>query len=86
MKRFSLDVFGLALVAIGLLLFPLPVPVGLLLIALGALVLAMSEPWMQRFIKAQRAAHPGFDSTMRALRKRLPKSLKHVIEVTDPKK
>ncbi|XKT74340.1 MAG: PGPGW domain-containing protein [Patescibacteria group bacterium UBA2163] len=86
MKRFSLDVFGLTLVAIGLLLFPLPVPVGLLLIALGALVLAISEPWMQRLIKTQRLARPGFESTIRALYKRLPKSLQHIIEVTDPHK
>ena len=84
MIRLLSDLLGLVLVGLGILTLPTPIPIGLVLIALGALILAANEEVVRKEIRTARATHKPFDTAMRTLGKTLPGIFKEIVKKTDP--
>ncbi|GGY50215.1 PGPGW domain-containing protein [Parvularcula lutaonensis] len=77
-------VTGSALVIFGLVLFPLPIPVGLIMIALGLLLLAPYFKPVQNVVRKLRCRFTSVDSSLRKIKRRCPPVIRSAIEKTAP--
>jgi hypothetical protein len=75
---------GWLLVIGGGILTPLPVPVGLLCLALGLALLANDSLWVRRRIRRLRARYPVFSERLAHAGRRAPRWLARAIRRTDP--
>ena len=76
---------GLGLVMVGVPLILTPLPVGLILTALGALVLVASSPFAARRLKAWRGASKTVDGAIDRAEDLLPDPMSAPLERTQPK-
>jgi hypothetical protein len=76
--------FGWVLIAIGLVVFPLPIPLGLIMILAGLALVAKDSVAMQDWIRKLRRDNPRANAKIKAVRPRLPNFLGRVIDMTDP--
>jgi hypothetical protein len=86
MKKHFNRTVGWILVLLGLVIFPLPIPLGLLLIVTGLALLVRDSVTVQEWIRGLRESNPGFDQQLREIRERLPDFLKAAIDATDPQR
>lgn len=84
MLRLLFDLLGLLFIGVGIILFPTPLPLGMILISIGVLLLAANEEIVQKEIRKQRRTHPRFDSLLRKLSKHSPRFLGEIVKKTDP--
>lgn len=77
-------VFGGTFVIAGMVLFPLPIPLGLPLIVIGLALLAPYFPPFQRLIRTLRRKSPGLNRTLSRIYRRMPPIVRKTIDVTDP--
>ncbi|WOI52846.1 PGPGW domain-containing protein [Parvularcula sp. LCG005] len=77
-------IFGSLLVVSGLVMFPLPIPVGLIMIAFGLAMLAPYFPPVQAFVRFLRRKFPAFDRAMVRFKHRCPRVVQTTIEKTCP--
>ena len=75
---------GVLLIVAGLLVLPLPVPVGLLMIILGVSLLVPAIPALARFLKRIRHRYPITSQRLNLISPKLPGFVRLVIEETDP--
>ena len=75
---------GVLLIVAGLLVLPLPVPVGLLMIILGVSLLVPAIPALARFLKRIRHRYPITSQRLNLISPKLPGFVRRVIEETDP--
>ena len=59
MRRFVLRILGYALVAVGVVVTPLPLPFGLLMIAIGLVLLVANSEWAAGKVRDARQRWPG---------------------------
>ncbi len=78
------QIFGTALVVVGLIVLPLPLPFGLIMLTIGFALLAPYIPMVQRLIKKMRAKWPDLDRNLRLHRHRFPPVIKRTIDKTHP--
>jgi hypothetical protein len=83
-KRSVNLVIGFFLVICGIVITPLPIPVGLILIVLGLSLLVPALPVLRRWLIVTRARFPNFSSKLRSIRHRLPKFARNLIDHTEP--
>ena len=77
-------VLGWLLVIGGVLVTPLPIPTGILMIALGLGVLARRSRSVRRLIRSLRGRFPRISLKLQGLEPRLGKGLSKVLRATDP--
>lgn len=77
-------VTGSVLVVFGLVLFPMPIPVGLIMIAVGLLLLAPYFKPVQNIVRSLRRKSEKVDSAMRKIKRRCPPVIRTAIEKTAP--
>lgn len=77
-------VVGSIMLLFGLVLFPLPIPVGLILIALGLAFLAPYIAPARAVIRTLRRRTPALDRVMRQHAHRCPPVIRTTIERTEP--
>jgi len=77
-------IIGWMLIICGVILVPLPIPFGLILIALGLLFVAPSSPTIRRAIRKLRRRYPGLDNQLERIRPYVPLFISRIIEVTRP--
>jgi hypothetical protein len=75
---------GGVLVVFGLVLFPMPIPVGLLMIALGLLFLAPYFKPVQMMVRSLRRRYGPVDRGLLRIKARCPAVLRSAIEKTAP--
>ncbi len=75
---------GSTLVLAGLVVLPLPIPLGLIMLTVGLALLAPYVPAVQRFVKHLRTRSPGLDRSMRRHRHRFPLVIRRTIDKTHP--
>jgi len=75
---------GLVLLVVGLITWPMPIPVGLLLIALGLVLLAQDSHVARSAIRWTRTRLPALDRAMHRAAARVPGSVRAVIHLTTP--
>lgn len=73
---------SIVLLVLGAITLPLPIPTGIILIALG-LAVAAFNPRMMRFIKRTRSRYPRTNAKIRAITPRLPAFLQRILTRTD---
>lgn len=78
------QVCGIVLIAVGLVVLPLPLPFGLIMITLGCALLAPYVPYVQRLIKKMRRKWPAMNAQLLKYRDRLPPVIRKTIDKTHP--
>lgn len=73
---------ALVLLIVGAVTLPLPLPTGVILIALG-LTVAAFNPLMMRWIKRTRARYPEANLTIRRVTPHMPSFIRRVLRRTD---
>ncbi|MGB0683771.1 MAG: PGPGW domain-containing protein [Magnetovibrionaceae bacterium] len=84
MKRYILIGIGWALVAIGLVVIPTPIPFGMALTALGLYILAWQSMGLRNKLRTVRARYPETSRWLRGTTDRLPRSMRSLLRRTDP--
>ena len=77
-------VTGSVLVVFGLVLFPMPIPVGLVMIAVGLLLLAPYFKPVQNVVRTLRRKSPHVDKALLKFKRRCPPVIRTAIEKTAP--
>jgi hypothetical protein len=77
-------VTGSVLVVFGMVLFPMPIPVGLLMIAFGLLFLAPYFKPVQVVVRRLRCRFSQVDNALLKVKRRCPPVLRTAIEKTAP--
>ena len=75
---------GSALVIFGLVLFPMPIPIGLSMIAVGLLFLAPYFKPIQMLVRAMRRRFEPVNKAMLKIKRRCPPVIRTAIEKTAP--
>lgn len=83
-KRSALMGTGGVLLVVGIAMVPTPIPVGLVLFAMGLYFLARGSKVARRSIKHFRRRSPRFSRGLNSLKHRLPTHLRAFIERSDP--
>ena len=77
-------VMGWAMIGVGAVILPTPVPIGLIMMIVGLALVAPESKWLQGWLRRRRAAYPDFSERLVAWRPRLPGIARRVIDLTDP--
>lgn len=77
-------VTGSVLVLFGMVLFPMPIPVGLIMIALGLLLLAPYFKPVQMLVRRLRRKSETVDRSLRKIKGKCPPVIRTAIEKTAP--
>jgi hypothetical protein len=83
-KRSVNLVVGFFLVICGIIITPLPIPVGLILIVLGLSLLVPALPVLRRWLTLARSRFPKLSNKLQSIRHRLPKFARNLIDHTEP--
>ncbi len=75
---------GGTLIIAGLIILPLPIPLGLVMLVVGLALLAPYIPAMQRLIRKMRHKWPNLDQSLRQYRHHFPTIIKKTIDRTHP--
>ena len=84
LKRIAHLSAGLLLVAVGIIMTPLPIPVGLLMILVGLSLLVSVIPALRRYLVRMRRHYPETSARLRELNHKLPGFLQRLLTETDP--
>lgn len=76
--------FAVILILSGLVIFPLPIPFGAALIAIGLTVLIGNSRAFAAFLRARRVQHPRVHELLNALEDRAPANIRRILERSDP--
>lgn len=76
---------GGTFVAAGLVLFPLPIPVGWLFLLTGVALLVPYNPATQSMVRSLRRRWPAFDRGMLKFRQNAPRFIRRAIQKTNPR-
>lgn len=75
---------GTALILAGLVVFPMPVPLGAIMIACGLVLVLSSSATASRLLKSFRKRHRGANQVIESVEQRLPETWKKVLRRSDP--
>ena len=75
---------GWFLVVTGAIITPTPVPIGLIMVAIGLGILATESHFVRNGLRRVRRRFPGFCARQRQIRHRVPGFARRVIDETDP--
>ena len=72
------------MVVAGLIVLPLPIPLGLIMLTIGLTLLAPYIPAVQRLIRSLRTKQPVIDQWLLSHRERFPPIIRRTIDKTHP--
>ena len=75
---------GVVLVLVGLVVFPMPVPLGAIMIVCGFALLVSASATVARCLRTLRRHHPGANRAIQTVENRLPISWKKAFQRSDP--
>jgi hypothetical protein len=84
MWRFFYIMLAVLLIGVGLIMFPLPIPLGAPMIAVGVVILISHSRGAARFMTYLRVAYPVFNRTIQTLEMKAPKSVARSLRRTRP--
>ncbi len=82
-RRFQ-AIFGWMLIAVGLVVLPLPIPLGAIMIVIGIAMVSPSSPMMRDVLRNVRVRFPSFSATLDGWAPRMPALIRILIEDTRP--
>ena len=72
------------LILSGLVVFPMPIPLGAIMIATGVVLLISASATVAIWLRAFRRRHRRTDEFIRSAEEKLPRTLKQILKRTDP--
>ena len=84
MVRVILIVVSLALIIVGSIVLPMPIPLGAIMIVLGLTLLVSQSKFVADRLRAFRLTHSKTDKVIRKVEDRLPAKLRDILRRTDP--
>ena len=84
MYRPLIALFAIALIFVGLIVLPMPIPFGAIMIVGGIVLLVSASATAAWMVRSFRQKHPRADVAIRKVEERLPEKLKRVLKRTDP--
>ncbi len=84
MLNLFIQIIACFIILLGLIAFPLPIPVGALLITIGLSLLIISSPRLRCTIRGYRKKFPRFNRAITKTEFYLPDKIKQAIQQTDP--
>ena len=75
---------AITLIIVGIITFPLPLPIGLILIIVGLAMLVSSSQSLANFVRQYRAKSSGINMNFEKSKRYLPAFIKRALEKTDP--
>ena len=84
MTRVLLDILGVVLILSGAIILPLPIPIGIFLLAGGFIILTLSEDWARDWVRKLRKNHKQLDDVFRLIAKNAPSGITKAIKRTNP--
>lgn len=82
-KIFSI-VAGVVLVLLGLVVFPMPIPLGAIMIVCGLVLLESASATVAHCLRTFRRRHPSANQMIQTVEDRLPESWKKAFRRSDP--
>ena len=76
--------FAIVLIVVGLIVLPMPIPLGAVMVACGLILLISVSATAAWYVRNYRQNHPKADKFVRAAEHRLPKAWRKILERTDP--
>jgi hypothetical protein len=86
MRPLVLRAVGVALLLVGAAVFPLPLPLGLPIMAVGLVLLLANSESAADILRRARLRWPRLNAGLRRASGRLPRSMHRVIASTDPRR
>ncbi len=83
-KRSFKMVTGILLLLLGVIITPMPIPLGIILIILGLSMLVSTIPRVRTFLQFLRRRYHVFSHKLNSIKHRLPAFARQLIEDTDP--
>ncbi|MCT7359496.1 MAG: hypothetical protein COB09_16255 [Thalassobium sp.] len=83
-KRSVKMVTGILLLLLGIIITPMPIPLGIILIILGLSMLVGTIPQVRHFLQFIRRRYRAFSHKLNRIKHRLPAFARQLIEDTDP--
>ena len=77
-------VAGVALVLVGLVIFPMPIPLGAIMIVCGLVLLVSASATLAHCLRTFRRRHRGANQVIQTVEDRLPESWKKALRRSDP--
>lgn len=77
-------VVGVALVQVGIVVFPMPIPLGAIMIVCGLVLLVSVSATVAHYLKTFRRRHRGVNRVIQTVENRLPESWKRALRRSDP--
>lgn len=77
-------VAGSVILVAGIIIAPTPIPIGVVLIAIGLFMLSVESRRVRRLVRWLRGRAGAVDRALRRAEPRLPRSLAHMLHLTDP--
>ena len=84
MSRFWAKFLGITLLIAGAIVFPMPIPFGAIMMAMGAVLVFGDNPKLLRFLTERRRRNPRVDALIKRLAAWFPRFMQRVIENTNP--
>ena len=78
------QILAVILILAGLAVVPLPVPLGALMLALGLTILIGNSRAFTAFVRGRRRRHASLHRALQALERSTPRSIRTVLERSDP--
>ena len=75
---------GVALVLVGLVVFPMPIPLGAIMIVCGLVLLVSASATIAERLRSFRRLHRGADKFIRTVEGNLPEQWKKALKRSDP--
>ncbi|RMF17284.1 MAG: hypothetical protein D6757_01470 [Alphaproteobacteria bacterium] len=84
MGLWIIRLIAVALLLVGLVLWVLPIPFGIFVVAIAGLLLVATTPALQRLLARLRARSPRLDRGLQRLAPRLPQPWRRILRSTEP--
>jgi len=72
------------LILVGLIVLPMPIPLGAIMIVIGLIWLISASSTVALYVKSYRRKHPKTDKIIRMVEPKLPETLQAILKRTDP--
>jgi flagellar biosynthesis component FlhA len=83
-KRSAKLTLGILLILLGIMVLPLPIPLGLLSILIGLSILVSVVPAIRQWLMAARRRYRDTSSALERIKHRMPAFVRQLIDETNP--
>ena len=85
MLKLSIQIIAVLIIILGIVTFPLPIPLGAIFIMIGLAILIFTSARLRAIIRKYRQRNPDFNSLIEKIKEKVPDMITKIIRQTDPK-